>query len=109
MLFNSYSFVFIFLPLFLIIYWSLRSQDARKITSLLASYVFYGAWSVKFAALMLATTSVDFFAALLIDRQKDPRLRRLLLLCSMAVNLGVLAIFKYYGFFVRSVNTLIPE
>jgi alginate O-acetyltransferase complex protein AlgI len=109
MLFNSYGFIFIFFPLFLLIYWSLRGQDARKITSLIASYIFYGAWSPKFALLMLGTTSVDYFAALFIDRQSSERTRRALLLGSMTVNLGVLAIFKYYGFFANSVNALLPR
>jgi alginate O-acetyltransferase complex protein AlgI len=109
MLFNSYGFIFIFFPIFMLIYWSLRSQDARKVTSLCASYVFYGAWSWKFAALMLGTTSIDFFAARVIDRQANQRIRKALLLASMTVNLGVLAIFKYYGFFANSVNAILPD
>ena len=76
----------------------------RKWVLLLASYVFYGVWSWKFAALMLATTSVDFFTARWLVGATSVRARRGWLALSLVSNLGVLAAFKYFDFFARSVN-----
>ncbi len=109
MLFNSYGFLFVFLPLVLGVYWSLRPGDGRKWVLLLSSYVFYGVWSWKFAALMLATTSVDYFTAQWLHRSATPRGKRGWLVVSMVSNLGVLAAFKYFDFFARSVNAVAGE
>lgn len=108
MLFNSYSFLFVFLPVVLLVYWRLPSVTARKAWCVAASYVFYGAWSAKFAVLMLATTSVDYFTAQWIEDSRDKRHRRLWLAVSMAANLGVLGLFKYYNFFASSLDRLLP-
>lgn len=108
MLFNSAAFLFLFAPLVYGIYWSIKGQEARKTLSLLASYLFYGVWSAKFALLMLATTSVDYFTARWIEDATQPAKRKALLALSMTVNLGVLAIFKYWDFFAASVNAVAP-
>ena len=94
MLFNSAAFLFLFAPVIYGIYWSIKDQESRKLLSLLASYIFYGVWSMKFALLMLVTTSVDFFTARWIEDATQPAKRKALLAVSMTVNLGVLAIFK---------------
>lgn len=107
MLFNSYAFLFVFLPLVLCLYWAMPSTTARKYLSAAASYLFYGAWSAKFALLMLGTTSVDFFAARWIQKTDQPARRHLWLAVSIAINLGVLAVFKYYNFFAGALNQLL--
>jgi alginate O-acetyltransferase complex protein AlgI len=108
-LFNSFRFLVLFLPPVLLIYWLAPSLRQRKWISVIASYIFYGVWSAKFALLMLATTSVDFYTARLIDGSDNPRRRKFWLALSMTVNLGVLAIFKYYNFFAGSLNTVLPH
>lgn len=109
MLFNSASFLFVFAPIVYAVYWKLRGQEQRKALSLLASYLFYGVWSAKFALLMLATTSVDFFTARWIEDTESKARRNALLAVSMTVNLGVLAIFKYWDFFASSINAIAPS
>ena len=59
MLFNSLTFVVFFLVV-LAAYWTIRSWEARKNLLLVASYLFYGAWNPPFAALLFATTALDF-------------------------------------------------
>ena len=74
---------------------------------LVASYVFYGWWNVRFCLLLAAVTLVNHFGATAVSRLGHPRARRLVLGLTVAVDLGVLGFFKYYGFFVTSVtNTL---
>ncbi len=115
MLFNSYGFIFIFLPVVLLLYWAARTTDQKKVISVAASYAFYGVWSVKFAALMLLTTSSDYFFARLIASSTAAasataaarqRRRKVWLVLSLGLNLGVLAVFKYYDFFAGSLNAL---
>jgi alginate O-acetyltransferase complex protein AlgI len=106
MLFNSASFLFVFLPIVLAIYWLTPRGTPRKYVLVLSSYVFYGLWSPKFAALMLATTSVDYFTARRIDASSTARGRKAWLVLSLVSNLGVLAVFKYYDFFASSANAL---
>jgi alginate O-acetyltransferase complex protein AlgI len=108
-LFNSFRFLFLFLPPVLLLYWLAPSLRVRKWISVLASYLFYGVWSANFALLMLATTSVDFYTARWIDATENPRARKFWLTVSMVTNLGVLSVFKYYDFFADSLNGVLPH
>jgi len=103
MLFNSAAFA-VFLPVMLILYWSLH-RSLRRWALLLGSYVFYSWWDWRFTALLVAHTFVDWRCALAINRRRGrPGARRFLLL-SVATNLSVLAVFKYLHFFRDSVAT----
>jgi len=108
-LFNSYIFIFVFLPVFLVLYWGAKKVDSKKLILVLASYIFYGAWSIKFAFLMLGTTSVDYFTAKNIERAKTRRAAKAWLVVSLASNLGVLGVFKYYDFFAGSLNAVLGK
>src|SRR5580698_2327680 len=109
MLFNSYEFLFGFLPAVLFIYWRLPNQNYRKYWLVCASYVFYAAWSAKFALLMLTTTGVDYFTARYIEDSSSARRRKAWLSVSLVANLGVLAIFKYFDFFAQTINKISPR
>src|SRR5205814_3543068 len=69
---------------------------------LVASYCFYGWWDPRFLALIAASTIVDFYCAEAIDRSEDVARRRVLLTMSLVINLGFLAVFKYFNFFMDS-------
>ncbi len=71
----------------------------------LASYVFYGWWDWRFLGLILVSSLVDYRCAISIDReQQQAKRRKLILVASILVNLGILGEFKYYGFFVSSLR-----
>ncbi len=106
MLFSSFEFLFVFLPIVLILYFRIRSHDSRILMILFSSYVFYGFWNYKFTALLLFSTAVDFVLGIRIEEAQSERTRKALLLSSIAVNLGVLGFFKYCNFFVNSVFDL---
>ena len=74
---------------------------------LVASYVFYGAWDWRFLGLILLSTGIDYLVALRIRQESDDLRRRHWLMVSLAANLGMLAIFKYLGFFVDSFQELL--
>jgi alginate O-acetyltransferase complex protein AlgI len=101
MLFTEPRFVAFFACLF-VLYWSLKTNAARKGVLLVASYIFYGAWDWRFAVMLLILSSADYWFALSISRTSVHALRRRFVFCSVAMNLIVLGIFKYLNFFVSS-------
>ena len=105
MLFNSLDFVLL-LGTVLALYGFL---DRRRQNWLLlaASYVFYGFWNWRFLALVFAAAVVDYTAGRGIAAAATGRGRRGWVVCSVAFNLGILAYFKYLGFFLESAVTLL--
>jgi alginate O-acetyltransferase complex protein AlgI len=104
MLFNSFIFLFAFLPVTLIVYWSIRRPSWRLLFLALTSYAFYAYWDWRYVPLMIATTSADWLAGWAIARSESPRRRKLLLAAALFVNLAILGYFKYRGFFLDSLN-----
>nr|WP_295670999.1 MBOAT family O-acyltransferase [Sphingomonas sp.] len=102
MLFNSVTFLGLFLPIICILYWQLRGNP-RLWLLLSGSTIFYGFWRIEFVPLMLGSAIMDFFLALAIDRQEDQNKRKRLMQISIVVNLGILGFFKYFIFFRNSV------
>ena len=88
------------------VYWSLPWRRVRLGLLLAASYLFYMSWSPKLVVLLLFSTGLDFTCGAQIAQATGPARRRWLVL-SLVGNLGVLAVFKYYGFFVDSMVDLL--
>ncbi len=105
MLFNSWIFAG-FLVVLLPIY-HLASFRAQNALLLVASYLFYGAWDWRFTGLLALSTVFDFAIARGIEASPTPRGRRLLLIASVCVNLGILGFFKYFNFFIDSAAALL--
>ena len=91
----------LFLALVTLAYWRL-SWRRQNILLLIASYIFYGWWDVRFLGLIATSTVVDFFCAKAIAASENEGRRRALLVLSLIVNLGFLAVFKYFNFFMDS-------
>ena len=106
MLFNSYSFVLIFLPLVLLGWWGLRGRAHRLVFLTLVSYLFYAWWDFRFVPLMILSTSADYAAGRAIAVSRSASRRTMLLVLLLIFNLGILAVFKYYDFFVGSLEGL---
>ena len=102
MLFSSFEFIFVFLPIVLILYFQIKNHYFRILMILASSYVFYGFWNYKFIALLLFSTAVDFYLGIKIHETEEPVKRKRLLIFSVLVNLGVLGFFKYFNFFIAS-------
>jgi D-alanyl-lipoteichoic acid acyltransferase DltB (MBOAT superfamily) len=100
MFFNSLEFA-LFLVACLAIYAAIPHRAQNRFL-LIASYLFYAAWDWRFLGLILTSTVVDYAVGRLLSRHSEPRLRRALLVSSLCVNLGLLGVFKYAGFFVDS-------
>ena len=104
MLFNSVTFLLFFI-VFFILYWAVNNKlnvTARNAFTIVSSYLFYGWWDWRFLSLIAFSSAVDFSIGLALKKQEKKRLRKVLLYLSVAVNLGLLATFKYFNFFVES-------
>ncbi len=110
MLFNSYVFIFCFLPIVLAVYALLRgaSNPLWPITWLvLASLFYYAWWRPEFVLLLLFSVTVNFgFGKLIIDGGLSRAQSRGVLAVGIVFNLCLLGYFKYAGFFVANVNNV---
>ena len=114
MLFNSIEFA-VFLPIVFLLYWfvfdrpiakskhQLRLQNAFVVV---ASYVFYGWWDWRFLLLIAITSFCSWGSGLLIDRAETRKEAKTWATLNIVLNLGILAVFKYYDFFVAEFASL---
>jgi alginate O-acetyltransferase complex protein AlgI len=105
-LFNTFGFLFLFLPVVVLLYWLIPRGYARLTFLIVVSCVFYGLWDWRYIPLLLGTTLVDWAAGWAIVHSENQRRRKLLLAAAVAVNIGLLAYFKYRGFFFSSMDGL---
>ena len=114
MLFNSIEYI-VFLPIVFAIYWLLRNRlKLQNLFVVLASYVFYGWWDYKFLLLIVFTSLCSYASGLLIERSRklmvDSRKSivgpKFWMVTNIVINLGILAVFKYYDFFVSEFGAL---
>jgi len=108
MSFTSLQFLF-FLPAVFALYWALhRSQRWQNLLLVVASYVFYGWWDWRFLGLIALTTAASFASGLVIERfEGHEGRRRLVAAANIVLNLGILALFKYYDFFADNFSALL--
>ncbi|MCK4341352.1 MAG: MBOAT family protein [Phycisphaerae bacterium] len=105
MLFNSATFV-VFFCLFIALWpWLRARKNTRWAYLVVASMVFYGWWDWRLLFLIIWVGSVDFVAAL--GMQRFPQRRTLCLVLSLIATLGTLASFKYLDFGINNVNWLL--
>jgi alginate O-acetyltransferase complex protein AlgI len=105
-LFNSFPFLYVFLPITYVVFWRLRARDARYIWLAFTGYVFYAFWNPKFCGLMALSTLVSYAAGLGFLRWPDPIRRRLCLVVPIVVDLALLAFFKYVNFALDTLRWL---
>ena len=106
MVFSSLSFLLLFLPLLLALYFVGRGLKWRNAILLLFSLLFYAWGEPKWILCMLGATIVNYAAAFGIDRAKTVRTKRLFLALGVIATLGALFWFKYASFFFTTVFSL---
>lgn len=100
MLFNSIAFL-VFFPVFFLFYF-LTKGSLRLLVCLIASYFFYSWWDYRFLSLIILITLINYFAGKQIHVCKEKKLQKSILTLTILFNLGILCIFKYFGFFTDS-------
>ncbi len=107
MLFSSLTFIYFFLPTVLILYFVIKNRTWRNAVLLIASLVFYSWGEPKYVFLMLASTLAAWLCGLAMDRTRERKaLSRAILIISLVLMLGSLAVFKYLNFFVENLNRI---
>jgi alginate O-acetyltransferase complex protein AlgI len=106
MVFSSPIFLFLFLPVVLA-GCLLPSLRLRNLWLLIFSILFYAWGEVGFVGLMLASTVINYFLGRWVEKEMDDRRRRWAVGVAIALNLGLLAIFKYTNFAVHNLNAIL--
>lgn len=104
MVFSSMTFLWIFLPLLLVIYYIVKDKYKNYVL-LLFSLVFYTWGEPEYIVLMFDSVLINYCIGLLIDKC-DGYKRKTLLILSIFINLGLLGYFKYFDFIIMNINTL---
>jgi D-alanyl-lipoteichoic acid acyltransferase DltB (MBOAT superfamily) len=103
MLFNSLQFAFFFIGI-VTLYFSIPHKY-RWVLLLLGSYFFYMCWNWKYISLIIFSTVIDYYAGRRMAALPERQQRKKYLILSLLTNLGLLFTFKYFNFFVDSLNT----
>lgn len=107
MVFSSLSFIFIFLPVFLALYYILPAKS-RNLLLLLGSILFYGAGEPYYLFLILCSIVVNFLIGLGMENVGDNDFfKKILLFTALLYNFGLLLFFKYTNFFIENINALL--
>ena len=104
MLFNSLKFALFFIVVYAA-YLFLRNRRQNWLL-LLASCIFYAAWDWRFLFLIFTSITVDYFCALKISESRQEIKKKRFLLLSVFVNLSILGFFKYFNFFLDTLQVL---
>lgn len=100
MIFTSLNFIIFFVIVF-IIYWLTAKKQYQNIILLISSYIFYGWIHPWFCILIAVSTITDYYAGQAIYNK--PSQKKLFLIISVLVNLGMLGFFKYFNFFTENI------
>ena len=104
MVFSSLEFIFIFLPIFFIIYYVAKDKYKNFII-LIFSLLFYSFGEPVYILLLLLSSVVDYSNGFFINKFKDDKKKkRIFLIISIIVNLSLLGFFKYADFFIDNIN-----
>lgn len=108
MFFNSFSFA-LFLPIVFILYWFVfnKNKSTQNTLLILASYYFYSCWDWRFLFLLMFSTLLDYFSAIMMENTTTENKRKFWLWLTISINLGFLGVFKYYDFFAQSFAELV--
>ncbi len=106
MIFSSITFLYLFLPIVLCVYFILPTK-MRNFWLFVTSLTFYFFGERALTSLLLFSSIVDYVLSLIIEANRDKKaVMKLCIVTSMCVNLGLLGYFKYADFFIGNVNTI---
>jgi len=103
MVFSSIVFLSLFFPVVIVLHTAVKNNVFRNVLLLIASLLFYAYGENIYILILLISALINYIMALVIDRRK----RKWLLVLTIILNLGILCFFKYTGFIVANVNSLL--
>ena len=106
MVFSSLIFLFIFFPLTLLLYFIARNIKTKNFILVAASLVFYSWGEPVWVILLIFSSILDYTVSHAIEKHRNQPITKFYLAVSVIINLGLLAVFKYSGFFISTVNSV---
>ena len=103
MLFSSMTFLFVFMPLVMAVYF-LSKKEIRNYVLLIASIIFYAWGEPRYLAIMIITILVNYTGAILLDKHYSSRQRLWIVSLTIVLDLSFLFYFKYFNFVVDNIN-----
>ena len=107
MVFSSFVFLFIFLPLVIFTYFIIKNRTYRNIVLFIFSLVFYAWGEPVYVLLMLFSIVCNYFLALIIDKKKDKKSSKKILILAVVINLLIIGFFKYSDFLIENINAIL--
>lgn len=105
MVFSSFVFLCIFLPIVLILHTLIKDTVIRNALLIIASLLFYGYGEPKYIILLLISSLMNYAFGLAVEKNRS----KLVLSLAVIFNLGILVVFKYLGLFVTTINSFLPD
>lgn len=106
MVFSSINFMFIFFPLILIIYF-IVPRKLKNIVLLIFSLVFYAWGEPVYIVLLIFSSIVDYVNGIMIEKYSNSKKKKIFLILSICINIGLLSFFKYGNFVLENINSLL--
>lgn len=107
MIFANLLFIYLFLPLNVVLYYISKNTAYRNAVLILFSFIFYAWGEPVWVVMLMASAMCDYMHGRIIEKYRGTWVMKLALISSLAINLGLLITFKYSGFFAQSINTLL--
>lgn len=107
MVFSSLFFIYMFLPICLLMYFATKNISYRNFILTAFSLIFYAWGEPVWVFVLVFSAAIDYFNGIVIDRYRGTIKAKLAVINSLVVNLGLLGIFKYSGFIVENINNLL--
>ena len=108
MLFSSYEFIFIFLPITIIVYFllnKLKNKKIQQIFLIIASLFFYAYYNIGYLAIILCSIVINFIISKIIIAKTNHK--KLIFILGLIFNIGLLGYYKYTNFFINTFNNII--
>ena len=114
MLFNSYVFIFAFLPVTFFVYFylnSLRLTEASKAFLVLSSLFFYSWWNIAYLPIILFSMLFNYVVGISLSKEREHRRvsKKILLTIGIVANVALLGYFKYADFLITNINVLVQS
>lgn len=109
MLFNSFEFIFVFLPLCLLLYFGLNRFGQYKLAKgvlVLFSLYFYAFFNWSYLPIIITSILINYAISTGLKFSGEPLKRKILLSAGLLFNIGLLGYFKYYDFFISNMNMI---
>ena len=106
MVFSSLTFLFVFLPIVLLIYY-ISPRPLKNFVILLFSLIFYALGEPKFIFLIILSILINYIGALqIVKNSSDTEKRKFIFITLLLIDISILFFFKYYGFIISSIGSL---